>query len=152
MILDDFIFADNTATPAGGFASPPLPRNRRGKPVAIPIKSRKEQQSHHFVPQSVPVPPHHQATHHQEFNYLNRHHRKTSIDDRRVSDILCQFSRSLNGKHRLPSARALSSVSLACQTIFTCLSSTTLASFPPLTLPALRSASALPTSPLRCRL
>lgn len=154
MNLDDFIFSENVATPAGlggstssindaaaanfgggggasaaaaaalsgaagaagvNAAAPPPPPSLAGSakvssnaasslanqldedkvlghPIssAIPIKSRKEsgQQTatQHFVPQSVPVPPHHhQRAGQDEFGYLNRHHRKTSIDDRRVS-------------------------------------------------------------------
>lgn len=92
MNLDDFIFSENVSTPAGlsaGPASPEafkLPEEKAAHAIAaaaaIPIKSRKGSQQH-FVPQSVPVPPH--RGHQDEFGYVNRHHRKTSIDDRRVS-------------------------------------------------------------------
>jgi len=118
MNLDDYIFSENVATPAGPGSDAPPPEVKAGAAAvaaaataavpapapapaapgeeklghsvssAIPIKSRKEsaQQTHHahFVPQSVPVPAHHQRAQ-DEFGYVNRHHRKTSIDDRRVS-------------------------------------------------------------------
>jgi GATA-binding protein, other eukaryote len=99
MNLDDFIFSENVSTPAGLPAEPASPEAFRlpedkaahATAAAIPIKSRKpsqqqqqqQQQQQHFVPQSVPVPPH--RGHEDEFGYVNRHHRKTSIDDRRVS-------------------------------------------------------------------
>jgi GATA-binding protein len=94
MNLDDFIFSENAATPAG-IASPhmnitdhpfkaPEEKPATSQAGAIPIKSRKDGGSH-FVPQSVPVPPHHQGQN-NEFNYVNRHLRKTSIDERQVSD------------------------------------------------------------------
>lgn len=38
------------------------------------------------IPQSVPVP-HHNPRTNEEFNYVQRHVRKTSIDERRVSDL-----------------------------------------------------------------
>ncbi|KAH7304969.1 hypothetical protein B0I35DRAFT_362629 [Stachybotrys elegans] len=93
MNIDDFIFAENAGTPAGVPSPQPpqkpavdkpmadRPATSRG-PGAIPIKSRRDSSSTGlFVPQSVPV----QAQQHRtqnEFNYINRHHRKTSIDDR----------------------------------------------------------------------
>lgn len=89
MNLDDFIFSDNADTPVN-FSSPQDSdrfddRSGNSMASAIPIKSRKEL-SHHFVPQSVPAQPH-QTNQGHEFNYVNRHLRKTSIDDRRVSDL-----------------------------------------------------------------
>ncbi|KAF5529120.1 nitrogen regulatory areA, partial [Fusarium phyllophilum] len=41
---------------------------------------------------SVPVQPAHQATQGSEFNYVNRHLRKTSIDDRRTRKRPANFS------------------------------------------------------------
>ena len=97
MNIDDFIFSEDAATPSGISLSPQLASKPADfqKPVAahaIPIKSRKDptqhqhqhqlHQQHQFVPQSVPEPPHHQNT---EFNYVKRHLRKTSIDERQVS-------------------------------------------------------------------
>ena len=92
MNLDDFIIPESVATPVG-MANTPTPSLDAGKKPeersshslasAIPIKSRKEP-GKHFVPQSVPVSQHHQRVQ-DEFGYVTRHHRKTSIDERRVS-------------------------------------------------------------------
>jgi GATA-binding protein len=94
MNLDDYIFADSISTPAGlaMSPSPELSKKEIDKNVmsnavasAIPIKLRKE--SHQFsIPQSVPVP-HHTPRSNDEFNYVQRHVRKTSIDERRVSSL-----------------------------------------------------------------
>lgn len=96
MNLDDFIFSENVATPAGltDTPSPELPvkhledKLAHATAAAIPIKSRKVS-SQHFVPQSVPVPQH--QKHQEEFGYVTRHARKTSVDERRVSVLyLCR--------------------------------------------------------------
>ncbi|KAI0385064.1 hypothetical protein F5Y04DRAFT_204635 [Hypomontagnella monticulosa] len=91
MNLDDFIFPENVATPAGlvGTPSPDANKQEAEKSAhttaaAIPIKSRKAA-SQHFVPQSVPVPPHQRNQ--DEFGYVTRHHRKTSIDERRTRNL-----------------------------------------------------------------
>ncbi|KAK2014150.1 GATA zinc finger protein [Colletotrichum eremochloae] len=99
MNLDDFIFSENIATPVTNPS--PLPHKQEEKnqhqahssfPSAIPIKSRRDSViQQHFVPQSVPFPPHHQKTH-DEFNYVTRHHRKTSIDERRTRKRPADFS------------------------------------------------------------
>ncbi|KAJ4005084.1 Sodium- and chloride-dependent GABA transporter 1 [Fusarium irregulare] len=96
MNLDDFIFSDNSTSP-GNFASPhgdKMIDDRASNPMAsaIHIKSRKEPSHQGFVPQSVPVQPLHQATQGHEFNYVNRHLRKTSIDDRRTRKRPADFS------------------------------------------------------------
>lgn len=90
MNLDDSMSSDNAA-PAAGFASlrkagkqETEKSTTRATATAIPIKSRKAS-AQHFVPQSVPVPPH-QGTQ-AEFDYINRHHRKTSIDERGVRNL-----------------------------------------------------------------
>lgn len=92
MNLDDFIFSDSAATPVN-FPSPqPTERpvdDKSAHSMAIPIKSRKEQ-SHFFVPQSVPSA--HQTAQDNEFDYVNRHLRKTSIDDRRTRKRPADFS------------------------------------------------------------
>ncbi|KAI1870719.1 uncharacterized protein JN550_004865 [Neoarthrinium moseri] len=94
MNLDDFIFSENVATPAGLPTTPSSPEAVRQSEdkaahamaaAAIPIKSRKSVQQQHFVPQSVPVPPHHGNQ--DEFGYVTRHHRKTSIDERRTRNL-----------------------------------------------------------------
>lgn len=95
MNIDDFIFSEDASTPTSS-ASPPVavapPSDQAAamtfqKSAVIPIKQRKEL-ANQFVPQSVPVPPHYQNGRNNEFNYVKRHHRKTSIDDRRVSRSL----------------------------------------------------------------
>lgn len=99
MNLDDYIVADNIAPPAGLTASPSPELSKQGedRPLrthisAIPIKHRQASLPH-FVPQSVPVPAHAPNAQH-EFGYVTRHHRKTSIDERRVSHVLAFFERS----------------------------------------------------------
>lgn len=100
MNIDDFIFADEGAVsvsvPDSSLQPPAAPslsgpqtaavkKNRSSKALAaIPIKGRKGS-TNQFVAQSVPVPPHHQRGQNDEFHYVPRHDRKTSIDDRRVS-------------------------------------------------------------------
>ncbi|KUI73517.1 Nitrogen catabolic enzyme regulatory protein [Cytospora mali] len=90
MNLDDFIVAENMSTPAGiaGSPSPDLAKQGEDRPLrrqinAIPIKHRQASLPH-FLPQSVPVPAHAPNAQH-EFGYITRRHRKTSIDDRRVT-------------------------------------------------------------------
>jgi GATA-binding protein, other eukaryote len=88
MHLDDLIDAKNVATPdhaspAGGLKNEPA-ESAHAVTSAIPIsKSRKDAVAQRFNPHSVPIPPHQ-----REFGYVTRHHRKTSIDDRRVSEAL----------------------------------------------------------------
>ncbi|KAK3330989.1 nitrogen catabolic enzyme regulatory protein [Apodospora peruviana] len=91
MNLDDFIHNENVGTPAGLALTPTPEASRQAddRPVhmtntttttsAIPIKTRKEPPQH-LVPQSVPVPAHHQRVQ-EEFGYIPRHPRKTSIDE-----------------------------------------------------------------------
>lgn len=108
MNLDDFIFPENVAPAAlvGAHSSDMMKQKQeRGEgdrsghttAAAIPIKSRKNPPSTQqpLVPQSVPVPPHQRQ---DEFGYVTRHHRKTSIDERRVSifalsnsQVLCLY-------------------------------------------------------------
>jgi GATA-binding protein len=97
MNIDDFIFADNISTPAGlGMSpSPELAKkdthekSSNAVASAIPIKMRKES-AQFAIPQSVPVP-HHNPRTNEEFNYVQRHVRKTSIDERRVSNYCIWF-------------------------------------------------------------
>jgi len=90
MNLDDFIDPENVATPAGLLATPspdpgrPDLESSHSVTSAIPIKSSRRESAQSFGPQSVPVPPHQQTR--GEFGYVTRHPRKTSIDERRVSD------------------------------------------------------------------
>lgn len=96
MNLDEFIFADNISTPAGMSPSPELKESKEEEAEdepeepatvtsAIPIKARKEstEPTPSFVPQSVPVSQH-GLRNPDEFGYVQRHVRKTSIDERRV--------------------------------------------------------------------
>ena len=91
MNLDEFIFSENISTPAGLGMSPSPEQAKKEVPEksanavasAIPIKMRKES-AQFAIPQSVPVP-HHNPRSNEEFNYVQRHIRKTSIDERRVS-------------------------------------------------------------------
>lgn len=88
MNLDDFIFTDNMSTPAGiGLSPTPEPKKQAEKTSnntasAIPIKARKDVPQF-TVPQSVPAA--NQYHRNNDFNYVQRHVRKTSIDERRVS-------------------------------------------------------------------
>ncbi|KAH6697228.1 GATA zinc finger protein [Plectosphaerella plurivora] len=107
MNLDDFIYADSLGTPIDYSSPQPLSKqmdeSRSGLGThqtltsAIPIKSRRDsavqaQQQDQFVPQSVPFPPQHQQKTRDEFNYLPRHTRKTSIDERRNRKRPANFS------------------------------------------------------------
>lgn len=89
MSLDDFIDTRNVASPVAGGALDASSKDSHATTTAIPIKSRREA-SKHFVPQSVPVAPHQVAQ--DEFAYVTRHHRKTSIDDRRTRKRPADFS------------------------------------------------------------
>ncbi|KAI0105702.1 hypothetical protein GGR51DRAFT_181955 [Nemania sp. FL0031] len=90
MNLDDFIYPDHVAPPAGFASSLTSSKQENEKSAtratagAIPIKSRKPS-GQHFVPQSVPVPPHQRTQ--DEFGYVARHHRKTSVDERRGRNL-----------------------------------------------------------------
>lgn len=103
MNLDDFINGENISTPAGLSLAPSPETSSKmaddrtahhSTASAIPIKARKDQQSQHMIPQSVPAALHHPRMQ-TEFGYLPRHLRKTSIDEtsKRVSSFLCYQSR-----------------------------------------------------------
>ncbi|KAL7787964.1 hypothetical protein V8C37DRAFT_253933 [Trichoderma ceciliae] len=106
MNIDDFIFADEGAAsvndnspqpPALSLSGPQtaaIKNNKSSKALAsaIPIKGRKGPSANQFVAQSVPVPPHHQRGQNDEFHYVPRHDRKTSIDDRRTRKRPANFS------------------------------------------------------------
>lgn len=94
MNLDDFIHNDNVGTPAG-LALTPTPetatatatamrqqhteeRSAHTTAAAIPIKPRRESPQY-LAPQSVPVAAHQRPQ--DEFGYVPRHPRKTSIDE-----------------------------------------------------------------------
>ncbi|UNI24329.1 Sodium- and chloride-dependent GABA transporter 1 [Purpureocillium takamizusanense] len=93
MNVDDFIFSDRAAASTGFMSPPPAPGfkladDQASGASAIPIKSRRDSTGQ-FVPQSVP---HHQRSRNDEFNYVTRHHRKTSIDERRNRKRPANFS------------------------------------------------------------
>lgn len=78
MNLDDFVLPDFADSPSGqDFGA-------GGMPNAIPIKARKNNSVHQhgFPPGSVPVS--RDAKQANEFGYVQKHVRKTSIDDRNV--------------------------------------------------------------------
>lgn len=82
MSLDDYFFGDSGSAPPDQGHSPADDMHgltSSAHALAIPGKSRKDP-FQRFSPQSVPAP-----SHENEFNYVTRHHRKTSIDERPVS-------------------------------------------------------------------
>lgn len=87
MNIDDFIFSDQASTPAADdslmTSATSAANNTASNSSAIPIKNRKDSSNpaDHIVPQSVG----HQRSGNNEFGYVKRHQRKTSIDDRMVS-------------------------------------------------------------------
>lgn len=89
MNLDDFIFPTSIASPSDPSPSPPqefASTSTNSIASAIPIKVRKGlQDSSHptFPPASAPVPPKDYHRGH-EFDYIQRHVRKTSIDEKKV--------------------------------------------------------------------
>lgn len=90
MNLDDFIFPTSLASPAG--TSPPAHVTSRATAVAaaIPIQTKKSmppQRLPFFLPSSAPMPPQNRPRD-REFDYVQRHVRKTSIDERKVSHHL----------------------------------------------------------------
>lgn len=94
MNLDDFIVPSSIGTPAGVSPAPSgasaVDTDFSGTAVAsaIPIKQQQRLQDDEFstARASAPsVPPLEQNRANQEFDYIPRHVRKTSIDERRVS-------------------------------------------------------------------
>ncbi|KAF2499233.1 hypothetical protein BU16DRAFT_557564 [Lophium mytilinum] len=86
MNLDDFIFPSSVASPAGLSPSPSNERTASSNTTApgIPIRktSQMADQNHHLARASAPsVPPTISREH--DFGYIQRHVRKTSIDERR---------------------------------------------------------------------
>lgn len=91
MNLDDFIFPSSVASPAGLSPSPAADgssSSAHATAPAIPIRrhSQMNDQELHPIRASAPsVPP--AIQNHNEFGYVQRHVRKTSIDERRVSRV-----------------------------------------------------------------
>lgn len=93
MNLDDFIVPSSIGTPAGISPAPSSSAAEFESPAttaagAIPINKRQQQiqsEELHISRASAPsVPPFEQGRHQSEFDYVPRHVRKTSIDERRV--------------------------------------------------------------------
>ena len=89
MNLDEFIFPNSIASPAGISPSPPEESSSalfNNSASAIPIKHKKDAQDQlhpTFPPASAPIPPQERHRNH-EFDYVQRRVRKTSIDEGRV--------------------------------------------------------------------
>jgi GATA-binding protein len=85
MNIDDFIFPNSIASPAGLSASPPTPPSHTTA-SAIPIQTKKDIQdpSHPNFPPSAPP---HDGLRNHEFDYVRRRVRKTSIDETKVRFI-----------------------------------------------------------------
>lgn len=88
MNLDDFILPTSIGTPAGLSPSPSgekMANSAIGVPVGIPIRrhASPNDQELHISRASMPVH-HNNARSDTEFGYVQRHVRKTSIDERRV--------------------------------------------------------------------
>ena len=93
MHLDDYILPATTGSPSGISSSPAADLNEPSHAIAsaIPIKAPKEPQQPSesqadTMPASFPPPP---QDRHQEFDYVPRRVRKTSVDERNVSDRFC---------------------------------------------------------------
>jgi len=89
MNMDDFILPNSVASPANISRSPSVERNSRSTTAiasAIPIKKQNELRDQSF-PHSLPLQAPLQANMNGEFGYVQRHVRKTSIDERRVSTV-----------------------------------------------------------------
>ena len=88
MNLDDLISPNSIATPVEASPSPaadPSISSNAAVASAIPIKARRSiQEQHPLLPAaSAPVPPHGRPQA-REFDYVQRHIRKTSVDEKRV--------------------------------------------------------------------
>ncbi|OJD09970.1 hypothetical protein AJ78_08828 [Emergomyces pasteurianus Ep9510] len=86
MNIDDFIVPSSLGSPSALSPSSPTEQGGSSHAVAsaIPIKSRKAQQSpspDDFMPASFPHPPQHHRRN-DEFGYVQRRVRKTSVDER----------------------------------------------------------------------
>lgn len=90
MNLDDFIFSNSISSPFETSPSPQPPIQQSQSSystitptTAIPIKTRKTQEQYHALA-SAPGGVHQNINRQGEFEYVQRHVRKTSIDERRV--------------------------------------------------------------------
>ena len=90
MNLDDYIFPSSVGSPAGISPSSPedsTSASANAVATAIPIKMKKGshvQEASILPPASAPIPPQYRHRN-NEFDYVQRRVRKTSIDESRVS-------------------------------------------------------------------
>ncbi|KAI9838938.1 MAG: hypothetical protein M1819_004146 [Sarea resinae] len=97
MNLDDFIVPASIGSPSGISPSPPadnISTSTNAVASAIPIKTKKDShpaQPAQIPPASAPYPPHNRQRD-GEFGYVQRHVRKTSIDERRARKRPANFS------------------------------------------------------------
>jgi len=116
MNIDDFIVSSSIGTPAGlspapsatSVADPELSSTVTTFP-AIPIQQRHRLQADELSPAraSAPsVPPLAQGRANQEFGYVQKHVRKTSIDERRVSVAVEHFGSRVTDIVQPPKRRA----------------------------------------------
>ncbi|KAM3446432.1 hypothetical protein MY3296_009688 [Beauveria thailandica] len=94
MNIDEFIFPEQTGSPAGFAPSHMSDSASTGQPSGISIHQQPRNDAHSsaFVPQSVPDAPHLQHRGNSEFNYVQRRVRKTSIDERQTRKRPANFS------------------------------------------------------------
>ncbi|KAJ6786995.1 hypothetical protein PWT90_04128 [Aphanocladium album] len=101
MSIDDFIFPEQTGSPSSftptqmsAAVSAAVSAAGTSQPTSIPIQQqpRTDSLGSAFVPQSVPDAPHLQHRDNSEFNYVQRHVRKTSIDERQTRKRPANFS------------------------------------------------------------
>lgn len=90
MNLDDYIFPSSVGSPAGispSSTEDTISTSANAVATAIPIKMKRgshTQEAAILPPASAPIPPQHRHRN-NEFDYVQRHVRKTSIDESRVS-------------------------------------------------------------------
>lgn len=127
MNLDDFLMPNVVASPSlsasRASSSEAVPSSRHtgaAMASAIPIRKQKELQSQdsHLIRASAPSVPPTARVQNQEFGYVQRHMRKTSIDERRPPKRRAEASPQvaatnlLSGHHELPNDSALHNYNL----------------------------------------
>ena len=87
MNIDDYIFPNSIASPAGFSTSPPSPPSH-ATASAIPIQTKKDAQEHaQSHPSFPPSAPTNEGARNNEFAYVQRRLRKTSIDETKVRNV-----------------------------------------------------------------
>ena len=99
MNIDDYIFPTSVASPAGLSPSPPsdlVAAPSAAMASAIPIKTKKDvqEQTHPAFPPSAPSQDRSRAN---EFGYVQRRVRKTSIDETRVCIVSYKIMQDMFG-------------------------------------------------------